>query len=284
MAFGLGLGKSKSKSKGEEKVQEQTVGSTTQTTTGFTGQETTGLEQILGQTQQAGTVQRLDEQTIGQLQNLIDALMGQYGQSGVSENVQAGAGQTLDYARQLAGRAAGTQEFLDKRTADIVAAERARGTERVGQVGQQLATQAGSSLNTLTQLGIEQSNINLGTELANLEAGLGIQARQAETEAMNQAFQALGAGTQLGVDVEAAARAADQELVAQINSIANILKGATESFQTAGETSQVGTTQQQQYGFNIQDILAAFQQFSQRYGISIGKTSGSNIGGGITFD
>lgn len=168
----------------------------------------------------AQEVSSLDDETLGGLQNLVQSLMeGNF--SG-----EAIAGSAKELAQFISDRAqAGGGEQKDQNTA-IVNEARRKGESQLAKIQQELAKQSGgSTANTLVASATGEAAVGLESQLADIQAKLGIETRRAETEELNQAFSSLLGSEQSG----------QQNLV----SLLNTLKGSqVSSLQESDKTSQ----------------------------------------------
>ncbi len=212
--------------RGKKEEQERRGSLESQTRTGITGGR--GEESAFAFDRTA----QLDEATLATLRGLT-------GQAGGAAEQGIRSARGLDrYGRALSRRAEGTQEFYDALAGDVTAAAQARGESRAARRATNLAQAGGgSTLNTLVQRGIERDAIQLDTELAALGANIGIQGREAETQALMQAGNL---------------RAVTPQLLSQpLTNITSLLRGAETTRQ------QVSGAQQQQTQLSLEDVISA---------------------------
>ncbi len=237
MAISFSLGGKKGSSSFEESSKATALKTTKDVT------KTTGLETLIGtqdqtQTQKGtttGTTTGTQEQT--QLTSLLD--------EGTQErlrqlvfDITGDEGAAGGLVELLASRATEADEFQQQQTAAIVGEARRTGEIRVGVAEQSAARGAGSSLNTIVQqLGLEE-RAALESQLASLEATLGLQGRQAATDEITGAVK-----TATGAQAGQAGAAA---------SLADVLKGATQE-----TTTSVATQEQTQQIQDLVSILAS---------------------------
>jgi len=195
---------------------------TNQLSTQSQQQSTSGSDQTTGRqtAETTQTSQALGTDTQNQLMELLTQLGG-------------GAEITGDIAQTLTDRANTGEADLADNIAAIVAGARERGTEEIGRRSVAASQQAGSSMNSIVQqLGIEGA-VDLETQLAELEASLGLQTRQQVTGEFSAAAGVAGGET------------------AAATQIADVLKGA--------ETTATGTqaSNTEQLVQSLQDLVAS---------------------------
>ena len=128
------------------------------------------------------------------------------------------ADQLAEIAALLFQRGEGAEEAVNKRTGAIVSAERFRGEENINAIESSLARQAGGTkANSFVAGATGKAEAQLSLDLAALESGLSIQARQIETDELTNA-----------ANITATAGAAGATQTNEIVALANVLKGATE--------------------------------------------------------
>lgn len=219
-----------------------------QTTTGST-EGTTAQTGVTAQTQQT-----LDQGTQDVLAQLVQQLSGT-------------ASQGAEASELLTSRALTGDEDLAASISDIVGGARARGETEIARGGVAAAQQAGSSMNSIVQqLGIEGA-VNLETQLAELEASLGLQARAQVTGEL-QAGGAEGtaaAVTSLSDVLKGATTTATTEQETQTSELVSTLQelvGTTEATTETTEeqvTTELQQTQEQQTMTQLTDVLSQLQ-------------------------
>lgn len=259
MIFGIGGSQEKSKSKttasGKKTVDE------TQTQTQTSTQQTTG------ETQQTSQARFLDPQTEQILQGLISGLAGAGGGAGgLSQEGIAAQGESIEFARDLTDRAAGTGAFVAEQIDPILAEARRQGEDALGRQITQVGNQAGSNLNSFVQLAAAEGRADLESSLAALNADIVLQGRELESRDLSVAAQALQTA---GV----AAQAPEQQNISNIAQLSNILRGATSEQAVSG--TQQTTSEAETVAEALRSVLEEFNTRS--------VTEGKTTGGGFSF-
>lgn len=291
MVFNLGIATT-SKS-GRQDVDQDTIGSGTGTQLQRTVGQTQTASQVTSQ-QNANTQQNANEflltlppEVQAAVAGVIQQLSGGAGAPGVTPETEAAAGTGLEFATALANRSLGVSEDFSANIQPILAKAEASNQRRLEEISNTLATQAGSGLNTLAQLGIQESGIQLDTELAALEGGLNLQGANLEEQAITNAIGALTQAPQVAAGVTAAGRGPTNEASANIANLVNSLKGGTQVGQRSSSEIQQITSQQTQLQQQLQDILTAFASFQNQFQNVTGTTKtrekGTSTNAGINL-
>ena len=214
-------------------------------------QEQQQRQETAEESQLSQLVSSLDEETLGGLQAFVQQLLG--GAGG-----EAAPGSAQELAQLISGRAQTGGAGREEETQAIVGEARRKGAGQLEKIQQQLARQSGGSLaNTLVAASTGEAAISLESQLAELEAKLGIEQRQAQTAELAQAFQSLVGGEQAGTQ--------------ELTSLLGILKGAqVGTEQVAGRT----TTQ-------ITDLQSLIEELTTGTTTTSGTTRGSSAGLGF---
>jgi len=208
--------------KAVQDILQQTQQQQTQNTSQVGTTNVSGTAQQTGTQQQTAVINLLSGAAKTQLEGVVANLLGGIGagDQGVSAIVDL-----------LTNRATGAQDQIGAQTAAIVGGARDTGEKKLQQLQTQLAQQAGGSFaNTQVVAGTAEGRASLESQLAALEAQLGINARNTQTEELGQLLQAAGAEE------------------SQVVPLLNILKGAQQeqvgTLTTAQQTQQQQTQQQ----------------------------------------
>ena len=276
--FITGKDKSSTNERSEGTGLETTVDRTTLSGTeqGISSQQTGAVSGTEQTTQQEQVQTSLDAETQAQIKSLISILTGQVGEegiSGLSPNVQAGAGENLDFARLFADRAAGADGAFAGNIEDIIGSARLQGQRALDQSNTGITRAAGSGLNTAVQALKNRGSNDLEVQLAALAGELGFDARRLGTEEFSAAGQAFGSAVSGAAQTEIAGRGS---VVGDITSLADILKGAETT--QVGTIGQVGRTETQETINQFTESLRLLEEM----GISITESEFDKSGSGIT--
>lgn len=213
----LGLGglfSSKKKTKSEEETRRETEAT----------REGTLERDVLGTERQVSETELLDRGIQEAVGGLIQQLVGAQSEGGVGADIG-------NVAELLLTRAEGAEEAVLARTGAIVGEARRTGERELTRLQTDLAQQAGgSTFNTFVQGATAEGRASLESQLAALQAQLGIQARGIETDELSNVVEAISTG--------AAGEAASSNAIAQL---VNVLRGATARTETTGEQTQQET-------------------------------------------
>ena len=249
---------SKQKSSQQTTLDESTTGvrDVTSVEQQETQQTSTSEGTSTQDTSQQQTVTQLDQETQDILRNLIQQLSGSAGGGTILDpSILQATDENLDFASFLTERAVGTESVLNSSTDAIVTEARRQGENALEIQGTQLATGAGSNLNSIVQAAQAQGRADLETQLAGLRGSLGIEARAAGSQDLATAFGARSEAARGGADISIAGQTAGTDQLAQL--VEALTGGTTE---TVGATSAVGTTSEQQ---TLEQLVAAIQDLTE---------------------
>lgn len=135
----------------------------------------------------------LDEETLGGLQDLVQQLMaGTFS----GEAIEGSAGELAQFISERA-QAGGAEQEAE--TGAIVGEARRKGEAQLSRLQQELARASGGSIaNTLVASATGEAAVGLESQLAALQAQLGIEGRRTETEELSQAFSSILGSEQAG--------------------------------------------------------------------------------------
>lgn len=221
-SIGLGYGQSWGGENGNYDTTAQT--NTNESSTQRNNQTQNTQSQTSGQT----TTSTLDQNTQDVLKRLIENL-GASGQTDVAA-----------LAKSLYDRGTGAEAALNQNVSAVVNEAARTGSREIGRLNTELATAAGSRMNSYVAGATAEAGADLTTKLAAMEAQMRTGNRLQATNEMQQALQLL-AGSQ-------------GEQTTQIAQLASILKGANTT------TSSTQNTQEQQSLAALLQILSQQQQ------------------------
>ena len=215
--LGLGGKAGKSKTKGEEQfTRDKKV---------TTDQKKEAEQRRVGEEQTQLTEEQQTELLSSEVRTGIEQLVGQLGLDIGEGGSFATAGDIARLGQMLSARATEAEGAIRQETGAIIGAARQEGEDDIQRTMTALMQATGGGQGSLiSQLGLE-AGADLQTQLAGLEAELGIQARAAGTEEFAAAISAL-----------AGAPAAGATGVTALANLTNVLKGASATTRRTGET------------------------------------------------
>lgn len=235
---------------------------TTQDTTQTTDSTRTSSSTLTGESTQSGTstTTLLSDDVQKALEDLIlnTADIG---------DKNSNSGQISSIAQTLFTRAQGAADDINAQTQAIVADERRIAEKELASIQTQISQDAGGvgvGSSSFVAGATAEGRASLETGLARLQAELGINARNIQTNEFSNAIQAFSSSS--------GAKATDANAISQL---VNVLRGATSTTTTEQQTSQ---TQQQ----DINEILNQLIEGSAT-GTSIGTSSDSLLSSGIAL-
>lgn len=236
----------------------------------------TAEEQATATTRNELTTQ-LDPATQQLLQGLIQQLGGVV--AGGQEDPTAQAINTLQqsFAGQFADRAAGADTALAGSINDIINAARQQGLQDVTRQNNQIAQRAGSSFNTLVQDVAQENLLNLDTQLAGLAGQLALGARESGTQEFLGANEALRRATE-------SSRLGASSGIADLATLVNSLKGATQQSALVGDVQQTGRQETQETINSVQQVIELLQRLQEGTSITRGTESGESTDSSTIFD
>lgn len=215
---------------------------TTTTDASKTGKQATDTQQ---ETELLGAEQRAE------LQQLFSNFAAQLG-------VPAGQERQTQEITNLLGAQAQKVASNEEDISAIIASREKKGTEEIGRQFTQLATGAGSSLNTVVQKQQAEATVDLQSELAATEAEIRLAAESGDTQQLVQILQGVAGAETAGVQ--------------QFATIAELLKGALAK-QTGAE--EVVSEEKAQSSEILEEIANAITKAT---GVSESETDSFSLG------
>ncbi len=222
------------------------------------------------------TVTQLDPETQALLQNLIQQLGGDIGGSGdptadlIDVLQQSFAGDFATRAGDSGDATAGSIE-------DVISAARASGEEQIGLQNRQIAERTGSSFNTLVQDLTQENRQDFETQLAGVSGQLSLAARESGTQEFLGASEALRRATE-------SSRLGASSGVADLATLINSLKGATQTSALTGDVLQTGLQETQETTNSLQSVIEAIQELQSGKSVTVGSQTGETSESGTIFD
>lgn len=218
-----------------EKVQ---IGGETTAATSQTGKT--------GATTQTGTTQLLSPEIQATLEGILQSFA-----------TPEATGARADIGTMLSERAATAPEDIQALIDPIVAEARTQGERKLGQAGQAISREAGSSLNSLVQLLQAEGGAELESRLGSLAGQLGLQGRQIATGEATSALTATGG---------------------EVSRIADILKGATQ------ETTATGISEEQTTVNQLAQLTKVLEELTKGKTVSTTDATGAARQTGTILD
>lgn len=283
--FGGKKTKSKTTQTSDRDFEEEVL--TNQTNTENLSRQTTGQERTSGlQSQQQMQTTTLLAPEVQQLLTgfLTNFAGGLDGGNVIDPAIMQAITGNLTAATGVRDRAVNAQGAIDANIENIIAESRRAGTQQMLQNNNKIATQAGSSFNTFSQLAANQGVADLESKLAGAAGQLGLAGRELAT---NEIIAGLTAADTAAGRAVAAQTGGGESAANVLASISQILKGATAQTVGTGETRTDQATQQDQQITQLNEVIAALtssrniDEFITQISKTKSKESG-NIMGQIT--
>ena len=234
----------------------------------------TGEEQTTA-TSRDETVTQLDPETQALLQNLIQQLGGDIGGDDQSADLINQLQQS--FAGDFATRAGDSGDATSSLIQDVINAARQSGEEQIGLQNRQIAERTGSSFNTLVQDITQQNTQDFETQLAGVSGQLSLAARESGTQEFLGASEALRRATE-------SSRLGASSGVADLATLINSLKGATQTSALTGDVLQTGLQETQETTNSLQSVIEAIQELQTGKSVTVGSQTGEGSESGTIFD